>query len=181
MQFIDFYFYYVKVFLKVLSPLCLKTTDCCGMCNCAYFCCWVSKNVHLATFPEAVNVYLFRIVFRVFKYAWEWPPCTNKKQNKDSINSILCVMDMWRGTAVCLVLAQFRCPSQLSFGHARHEKNGNVELICFPTWNEQSSINSAMQEQWSRNWHEMQQWNHTQTLEFLSVGTSEPFFFTLSD
>lgn len=42
-----------------------------------------------------------------------------QKKKKDSI---LCVMDMWRRTAVCLVLAHFRYLSQLSFGHVQHEK-----------------------------------------------------------
>lgn len=134
MDFMDFYFYYVKVFLKALNPLCLKTTHSCGMCNCVYFCCWVSKNVYLATFPEAVNVrniYL-GLFFMYLSVPANDPLAQKKKKKRQHLTGFFLWWDMWRRTAVCLILADFRCSSQLSFGHVQHEKNGNVELICFP-------------------------------------------------
>lgn len=94
MDFMDFYFYYVKVFLKALNPLCLKTTHSCGMCNCVYFCCWVSKNVYLATFPEAVNVrniYL-GLFFMYLSVPANDPLAQKKKKKKTAFNRILSVM-----------------------------------------------------------------------------------------
>lgn len=137
--FYGFLFLLREVFLKMLSPLPLKTTDC-GMCNCACFCCWVSKNVYLAKLPEAVHVkrsYLpVGLIFMCFSV-----PANDQKEDINVALSVMGHVEM-HGSLPRFSPRQMLVPAQLWTCATR--KNKNVELICFPTSNEQSSINPAI-------------------------------------
>lgn len=110
------------------------------MCNCACVCCWVSKNAYLAKFPEAVHVkrsYLpGGLIFTRFGV-----PANDQKEDIDVALSVMGHVET-HGSLPRFSPRQMLVPARLWTCATR--KNKNDELICFPTSNEQSSINPAI-------------------------------------